>query len=123
MIKDTPHEMRTRYCNIDYDREIGIVAEIKENDKRRLIGVSRIILLPGQFDDAEFALVVSDEWHRIGLGSEFVDYTIEIAKDKKLKTLYGVVLKDNTPMITLCREKKFKITDGDPGEYKIEYDL
>ncbi len=116
MIKDTPHEMRTRYCNIDYDREIGIVAEIKENDKRRLIGVSRIILLPGQFDDAEFALVVSDEWHRIGLGSEFVDYTLEIAKDKKLKTLYGVVLKDNTPMITLCREKKFKITDGDPGE-------
>jgi len=123
MIKDTPHEMRTRYCNIDYDREIGIVAEIKENDKRRLIGVSRIILLPGQFDDAEFALVVSDEWHRIGLGSEFVDYTLEIAKDKKLKTLYGVVLKDNTPMITLCREKKFKITNGDPGEYKIEYDL
>ena len=123
IIKDTPHEMRTRYCNIDYDREMGIVAEIKENDKRRLIGVTRIILLPGQFDDAEFALVVSDEWHRIGLGSEFVDYTIELAKDKNLKKLFGVVLKDNTPMITLCREKKFKITDGDPGEYKIEYDL
>ena len=123
IIKETPHEMRTRYCNIDYDREIGIVAEIKENGKRRLIGVTRIILPPGQYEEAEFALVVSDKWHRLGLGSEFVDYTIEIAKDKKLKTLYGVVLKDNTPMITLCREKKFKITDGDPGEYKIEYVL
>jgi hypothetical protein len=26
-------------------------------------------------------------------------------------------------MITLCREKGFKFSDGDPGEYKVEYDL
>lgn len=123
IIKETPHEMRTRYCNIDYDREIGIVAEIEENGKRRLIGVTRIILPPGRNDEAEFALVVSDKWHRLGLGSEFVDFTIELAKDKGLKTLNGVVLKDNIPMISLCKEKNFKITDGDPGEYKIEYDL
>jgi len=123
IIKDTPHEMRTRYCNIDYDREIGIVAEVNEDGKRRFLGVTRIIDSPGRNDDAEFALIVSDKWHRLGLGSEFVDYTIEIAKDKQLKKLYGIVLKDNTPMISLCREKNFKITEGDPGEYKIEYDL
>jgi acetyltransferase len=81
------------------------------------------VVFNGRDDEAEFALIVSDEWHRLGLGSEFVDYTIEIAKDKQLKKLYGVVLKDNTPMISLCREKNFKITDGDPGEYEIEYDL
>ena len=123
IIKETPHEMRTRYCNIDYDREIGIVAEIKENGKRRLIGVTRIISIPGRDDEAEFALVVTDKWHRLGLGSEFVDYTIEIARNKGLKKLFGIVLKDNIPMITLCREKNFLITEGDPGEYKIEYDL
>ncbi|MCD4788418.1 MAG: GNAT family N-acetyltransferase, partial [Bacteroidales bacterium] len=123
IIKDTPHEMRTRYCNIDYDREVGIVAEIEENGKRRFLGVTRIILTPGRNDEAEFAMVVSDEWHRRGLGSEFVDHTIDIAKDKGLKKINGVVLKGNVPMISLCREKKFKITDGDPGEYKIEYDL
>ena len=123
IIKETPHEMRTRYCNIDYDREIGIVGEINENGKRRLLGVTRIIITPGREDEAEFALVVSDKWHRLGLGSEFIDYTIEVAKDKKLKKLYGVVLKDNVPMLSLCREKNFKIEQGDPGEYKIEYDL
>jgi acetyltransferase len=123
IIKDTPHEMRTRYCNIDYDREIAIVGEIKEKDKRRFLGVTRIILKPGSTDEAEYALVVTDKWQRLGLGSEFIDYTIEIAKDKGLKTLYGVVLKDNIPMITLCQEKHFKITEGDPGEYKVEYDL
>jgi len=123
IIKETPHELRTRFCNIDYDREIGIVAEIKENDKSRLIGVTRIIKSPGRKDQAEFALVVSDKWHRLGLGSEFLDYTFEIAKDMGLKDLYGIVLKDNIPMITLCQEKGFNFSQGDPGEYKIEYKL
>jgi acetyltransferase len=123
LIKDTPHEMRTRYCNIDYDREIGIVAEINEKGKRKILGVSRIILTPGRDNEAEFALIVSDDWQRQGLGSVFIDHTIEVAKDKGLKRLYGVVLKDNMPMITLCKEKNFKIESGDPGEYEIEYDL
>ena len=123
IIKDTPHELRTRFCNIDYDREIGIVAEIKEKGKRRLLGVTRIIDTPGRKDEAEFALVVSDKWHRLGLGSEFLDYTFEIGKDMGLKKIYGLVLKDNTPMISLCREKGFKFSQGDTGEYEIEYKL
>jgi len=123
IIKDTPHEMRTRYCNIDYDREIGIVAETEEDGKKKLIGVTRIIVEPKNNGEAEFALVVCDKCHRLGLGSEFIDYTFEIAKDKNLKKICGIVLKDNTPMISLCREKGFKLSEGDPGEYKIEYDL
>jgi acetyltransferase len=123
IIKDTPHEVRTRYCNIDYDREIGIVAEMEENGKKRLLGVARLILDPARADEAEFALVVTDEWQRQGLGSEFLDYLIEIAKDKNLVKINGVVLKDNYPMIALCREKNFKFSEGDPGEYKVEYDV
>jgi|WetSurMetagenome_2_1015567.scaffolds.fasta_scaffold00038_39 acetyltransferase len=123
IIKDTPHEVRTRYCNIDYDREIGIVAEMEENGKKRLLGVSRLILDPARNDEAEFALVVTDEWQRQGLGSEFLDYLIEIAKDKNLSKVTGVVLKDNYPMIALCREKNFRFSEGDPGEYKVEYDV
>jgi len=122
-IKNTPHEMRTRYCNIDYDREIGIVAEINDKGKRRILGVSRIIMTPGQNDEAEFALIVSDEWQRRGLGSDFLDHTIHIAKDKGLEKITGIVLKDNIPMITLCKEKNFKIESGDPGEYNVEYRL
>jgi acetyltransferase len=123
IIKDTPHEVRTRYCNIDYDREIGIVAEINEHGKKRLLGVARLIQDPAHKDEAEFALVVTDEWQRQGLGSEFLDYLIEIAKDKDFSKINGVVLKDNYPMIALCREKNFQFSEGDPGEYKVEYDL
>ena len=115
--------MLARCTQIDYDREIGIVAEVEENGKKRLLGVARIILDPTKNDEAEFALVVTDEWQRQGLGSEFLDYLIEIAKDKSLSKVNGVVLKDNYPMIALCREKGFRFSEGDPGEYKVEYDV
>jgi acetyltransferase len=123
IIKDTPHEVRTRYCNIDYDREMGIVAEVQEKGKKRFLGVVRLILDPGRPDEAEFALVVTDEWQRQGLGSAFLDFLIAIAKDKNLMKINGVVLKDNYPMIALCKEKHFKFSEGDPGEYKVEYDM
>jgi len=123
IIKDTPHEVRTRYCNIDYDREMGIVAEVERNGKKQLLGVARLIQDPARPDEAEFAVVVTDEYQRQGLGSEFLDFLIEFAKDKKLSEINGVVLKDNYPMITLCREKGFRFSDGDPGEYKVEYDI
>lgn len=123
IIKDTPHEMRTRYCNIDYDREMAIVAEKRKNSERQILGVTRIIIEPSKNDEAEFALVVTDKYQRLGLGSQFLDYTFKIAKDKNVKKIKGIVLKDNIPMIKLCREKGFVFKDGDPGEYKIEYDL
>jgi GNAT superfamily N-acetyltransferase len=96
---------------------------MKETGKKRLLGVARLILEPARTDEAEFALVVTDEWQRQGLGSEFLDYLIEIAKDKNLIKINGVVLKDNYPMIALCREKNFRFSEGDPGEYKVEYDV
>jgi len=123
IIKDTPHEVRTRYCNIDYDREMGMVAEVEKDGKKQLLGVARLIQDPGRPDEAEFAVVVSDECQRQGLGSEFLDFLIEFAKEKKLSKINGVVLKDNYPMITLCREKGFKFSDGDPGEYKVVHYL
>jgi acetyltransferase len=123
IIKETPHEMRTRYCNIDYDREIGIVAEIMNNGRKRFIGVIRMIVDPRKNYEAEFAIVVSDKWQKLGLGSEFFNHMFEIAKDKGLEKIYGTVLSDNMPMLKLCREKNFKISYGDPGEYKIEYEL
>ena len=124
MIKEADHAMRVRYCNIDYDREIGIVAEINEDGKKRFVGVTRIILPPGEKDEAEFALIVADKWQRRGLGSEFLDFTIEIARKKGVKRIVGEVLKDNTPMINLCQEKQFEITRSeDPEVYRLSYDV
>jgi len=121
VIKDMSHETLTRYCNIDYDREIAIVAEDKE-DKRRIIGVARIILEPGR-KRGEFAVVVGDEWQGLGLGSKLVDCIIDIGKDMGMETIGGDILSRNLKMIRLCTKKGFKMETVDEETTKATLKL
>ncbi len=106
IIKDTPHEMRVRYCNIDYDREIAIVAELTENSRRKILGVVRVPIEPDK-KTGEIAVIIADPWQGLGLGSKMVDYVIEICKDKKLETIYGFLLRDNHRAIGLLEKMGF----------------
>ena len=98
-----------RFCNIDYDREMAIVAEVKQGGRSREIGVARLITEPDQ-KRGEFAVVIADEYQGRGLGRKLLDMLIDIAEGKHLGTIYGVILRDNTPMLALCREMGFSLT-------------
>jgi acetyltransferase len=121
IIKEIPHETLTRYCNLDYDREVAIVAETKE-DKRRILGVGRLIVKPGR-ECGEFAVVVADKWQELGLGSKLIDYTIEIAKDLGLETVYGYIISMNTKMVHLCTSKGFRMEAVDEEVTKATLEL
>ncbi len=56
LIKQFTHEMAARYCFIDYDREIAIVAEIEEDGHRKLAGVGRLVA-DANHEVAEFAIL------------------------------------------------------------------
>jgi acetyltransferase len=117
IIKDATHETLVRYCNIDYDREIAIVAEMQQ-EKRKIIGAVRLIRDPGR-NDGEFAVVVGDQWQGQGLGSKLLDYVIEIGKDMRLETIYGYVISDNVRMIHLCTKKGFQMEPQEEGIAKM----
>jgi acetyltransferase len=87
ILKDTPHEVRVRYCNIDYDREIAIVAEIVENGQRKILGVTRVSM-EADGKSGEMAFIVSDHWQVLGLGKKMVDYVFDIAKEKGIENVY-----------------------------------
>ncbi|MFC1487492.1 acetate--CoA ligase alpha subunit [Thermoproteota archaeon] len=110
VIKDAPHEMRVRYCNIDYDREIAIVAEISEDMRKKIVGVVRVPIEPNG-KKGEIAFIVADPWQGLGLGSKMVDHVIEICKDKKLETIYAIMMNDNNNAINLVRKMGFNIED------------
>ena len=111
IIKDTPHEVRVRYSNIDYDREIGIVAELKEDQQRKILGVVRLIIEPDE-KTGEIAFIVADPWQGLGLGSKMVDYMIEICKDKGLETVYAFMLPDNRRAINLLKKMGFTLEES-----------
>ncbi|UCH31666.1 MAG: bifunctional acetate--CoA ligase family protein/GNAT family N-acetyltransferase [Candidatus Bathyarchaeota archaeon] len=122
VIKEMTHQTLTRYCNIDYNREIAIIAEIEDDNARKIIGVVRLIILPGQ-KAGEFAVVVSDQWQGLGLGSKLVDCIVKIGKDMKLKTIHGDILSQNLRMLGLCTKKGFSIKPLDEDMIRAGLDL
>jgi acetyltransferase len=121
-INEFTHDMLSRFCNIDYDREIAIVAEYSGGNKRRMVGVSRLIIDASK-EFGEFATVIADEFQDIWLGHKLTDMLIGIAREKNLKGLYGIILKDNIKMINLVRNLGFRLENVSDNELKAVIDL
>ncbi|MCX6013776.1 MAG: GNAT family N-acetyltransferase, partial [Chloroflexi bacterium] len=106
ILKDISHEMLSRFCNIDYEREMAIVAEYNIEGKHRIVGVGRLITESGN-ETGEFAVLVSDDFQSNGLGVKLLDILIGIGKEKQLGSIYGIVLSDNLKMLGLARKMGF----------------
>ncbi len=115
LLKEVTHEMLVRYTQIDYDREMAIIAEIQEGGRRKMIGVARIIANSTN-ENAEFAIVVADPWQRQGLGSKLMDTILHIAKEKGINTIYAYFLEDNMSIREMFKQRGFKISPKD-GNY------
>jgi len=117
------HERLTRICFNDYDREIALVAELKvaKGEEKKILGVGRLSKqhTPGE---AEFAVLINDEWQRQGLGTELLRRLIEIGRDEKLKQLSGAILADNHAMQHVCRKVGFKVVhNSDTNSFVAAY--
>lgn len=117
LLKDTPHEVRVRYCNIDYDREIAIVAELTEEGRRKILGVSRLSIEPDG-KSGEMAFIVGDKWQNFGLGTKMVDYVLDIAKEMGVESVYSIMLSDNYRALSLTKKMGFDIEYLSDGTVK-----
>ena len=122
MLKDTPHEVRVRYCNIDYDREIAIVAETVENGKKKLLGVGRLSF-ESDGKNGEISFIVSDSWQGFGLGTKMVDYVLDLAKDKGIESVYAIMLPDNYRALSLTKKMGFQIEYLKDGTIRADLNL
>jgi acetyltransferase len=119
------HERLTRICFNDYDREIALVAECKDakSGKLEIIGVGRLSKARG-LNEAEFALLVSDQWQRHGLGSELLKRLVQIGRDEKLTRITAIILADNYGMQHVSKNVGFKLEhDSSKRDFKAEYVL
>lgn len=102
------HNRLVRICFNDYDREIALVAVVRKDGVRRIIGVGRLSKLHG-LNQAEFALLISDDWQNQGLGTSLLQLLIEAARHEKLAKLVTCILADNRHMQHLCKKYGFVI--------------
>ncbi|MGO9812837.1 MAG: bifunctional acetate--CoA ligase family protein/GNAT family N-acetyltransferase [Isosphaeraceae bacterium] len=104
------HERLTRICFIDYDREMALVADRKspETGEHEIRGVGRLSKVRGT-DEAEFALVVSDRYQGLGLGTELLSRLIQVGRDENINRIFGDILPENIEMQKICEKLNFKM--------------
>jgi len=91
---------------VDYDREVAIVAELTEEGRRKILGVTRLSIEPGG-RSGEMAFIVGDKWQNYGLGTKMVDYVLEIAKEMGVERVFVIMLSDNYRAISLTKKMGF----------------
>lgn len=119
----TAHERLTRICFIDYNREMALVVE-RKNDygNPEIIAVGRMSKLHGR-NEAELAGLVMDEFQGKGLGSELYRRLIQIAKDEKLHRLHSDMLGENNEMRAVCSRLGFHVSTGNLEDNLVEAEL
>ena len=132
-MSELPFSMLSRFTLIDYDREMALVAVVKEKvtnekgqviERERIVGESRYITNPDKAS-CEFSLVVADDFNGKGLGSRLMLNIMEVAKDKGLAEIDGIVLSNNPGMLRLMKNLGFSIQSmpDDPDFKLVTYRL
>lgn len=117
------HELAVRYCYLDYDRELALVAEIEVDGARQLIGVGRLVA-DAEHERAEYAVLVVDAWQGRGLGGALTDATLEVARRWGLKQVYAFTTSENPAMVAVFRRRAFQLTNSaQPGGIEARLSL
>ena len=110
VVKTDYHEAAIRFCFIDYDRELAVVAEAGQGADRKLLGVARLVA--DSTGRAEFAVLVGDAWQRRGLGHVFMDYCLRNVDRARVHEIYGITARDNERMIKVFKRHGFQLVPG-----------
>jgi len=104
------HERLVQICFSDYDREIALIVEPiqAEEDQRQIIAVARLIKAYGA-NEAEVAIVISDDWQGKGLGTKLLGDLIAIGRLEGLERIVGYILPENYVMQHICRKLGFTL--------------
>lgn len=108
-LREMTQAMLVRFTQIDYDREMALVAIMRDDDGKEIeLGVSRYVTNPDG-ESVEFALAVADAWQKHGIGRRLMTSLIDCARAKGYRSIVGDVLAANGKMFRLMTSLGFTI--------------
>lgn len=101
------HELASRFCFNDYDRELAIVAEVMHGATPTMIGVGRLVA-NAEHTEAEFAVLVMDAWQGRGLGAMLTDECLTISRSWGIHRVVAEVAPENRRMLKMFEQRGFR---------------
>jgi acetyltransferase len=102
------HEQLAGLCFIDYDREMSLVAERRdERGRSEIVGLGQLTKLLGD-NDAEFSVLVNDQFQRTGLGTELLRRLLSFGCDEGIERVVAEILPENEGMRRICAKLGFR---------------
>jgi len=114
-----PHEILQKYTAIDYTKEMVIVGVI-EGETREVIVAMGQYKINAEDHTGDAAIMVSDEYHGRGIGTEISNYLIYLARRQGLVAFTADVLHDNDAMLHIFEKSGFEVEmRSEQGAYKM----
>ena len=103
-VQGLSHGVAARLSQLDYDRELALLAELSG----MALGVAHFFADPDRLR-AEYAIAVRSDWKGRGIGYLLMTRLLDIARERGIGELVGEVLRENQPMLQMCRELGFAL--------------
>ena len=107
-LKELPPSLLIRFTQIDYDREMALIATVPSATGEQQVGNARYTLTPDG-ETVEFAVAVADDWQKCGLGRRLMMALFDCARHYGYRTIAGDVLVDNPKMLRLMETLGFAV--------------
>jgi acetyltransferase len=101
------------FTHVDYDRHMALVCEAEVDGAARLVGDARYLANPDG-RSCEFGVVVADDWHHTGVAQRLMEALMGAARARGLRTMEGLVLRDNAGMLDFVRALGFELCEAPP---------
>jgi acetyltransferase len=108
LIRQLPHAEMARLTQIDYDREMAIIATAPKADGSgpETLGVVRIVADLNN-ERAEYAILVRSDQKGQGLGKKLMEKIVAYCRSRGTAEVIGMVLRDNRRMLDLVHSLGF----------------
>ena len=112
-VKGLSSAVAARLSQLDYDRDLGLLAE----RHGLALAMAHLFTDPERMR-AEYAIAVRSDWKGRGLGCLLMTRLIDLARQREISELVGEVLRENMPMLRICRKLGFAVSP-EPSDFSI----
>ena len=97
--------------NIDYDKNLPILALVEEKEKARIIGSASLSFYSTEANrhKTELGITIHDDYQNLGLGTIMTSHLLDIARKKGLKKVFLLVNTTNSRAIQVYGKCGFRI--------------